>query len=113
MAERSRDKEQFWRRTLAQFDPQRDTVRAFCRRLGLSEPSFYSWRSELRRRAQDVPLFQPVHIAAVPAPTPPAVIHVRLRGGRSLRVQAGFDAELLRQVVTVLEAVPQPHVAPC
>lgn len=101
-------REQFWRRILALFESQRETVSAFCERLGVSESSFYRWSRELQRRdadQRDVPIFQPVVITpAAAVSTRP--IEVRLRGRRVLRVPPGFDADLLRQLVAVLEAVP-------
>jgi transposase-like protein len=47
------EKEQFWR--LAVEEQQRSGlgVREFCRRESVSEPSFYAWRRELRRRDGD------------------------------------------------------------
>jgi hypothetical protein len=54
MARRQRDpaKEKFWRRALARFRSSGLSVRAFCDRELLSEPSFYAWRAELARRDQ-------------------------------------------------------------
>ena len=108
-------REQSWRRILAQFEPQRESVHTFCERLGLSESSFYRWSRELRRldaEQRDVPLFQPVVVT--PAATAPAsAIEVRLRCRRVLRVPPGFDADLLHQLVAVLEAVPEPGASPC
>jgi hypothetical protein len=104
-----------WRRILAQFEPQCETVHAFCERLGIGESSFYRWNRELQRRdadQRDVPLFQPV----VVTPTATAsgnAIEVRLRGRRVRRVPPGFDADLLRQLVAVLETVPQPTTSSC
>jgi transposase-like protein len=113
MAERISDKEQFWRRILAQFDPHRESIRAFCRRLGVGEHSFYWWRRELRQRPQGKPaVFEVVDVT----PTTGAEdmpIEVRLRGQRVLRVRAGFDADLLRQLVLLLEAIPQAKADPC
>ncbi len=45
---RNRAKEQFWRKVVAEQRRSRLTVRAFCESRGLTEPSFYAWRAELR-----------------------------------------------------------------
>jgi hypothetical protein len=116
MAKQSGGKrEQSWRRILAQFEPHCETVSAFCERLGLSESSFYRWSRDLQRLDADqchIPLFQPVVVTPAATVTTDAIA-VRLRGRRVLRVSPGFDADLLRQLVTVLEAVPQPDDSSC
>ena len=47
---RSAEKESFWRLALEEFGKSGLSIRAYCRREGLSEPSFYSWRRVLGRR---------------------------------------------------------------
>ena len=47
----SEAKERFWREHVALQAAAGLTVRAYCRQHGLTEPSFYSWRQELARRA--------------------------------------------------------------
>src|SRR6516162_6113149 len=44
--------EQFWQEAVAAWQKSGLSVRAFCAGRGLAEPSFYSWRRELARRAQ-------------------------------------------------------------
>lgn len=48
--QRDPKREQFWRRTIEACARSGDTIRGFCAARGLSEPSFYAWRRELRRR---------------------------------------------------------------
>jgi hypothetical protein len=50
----SRDvaKERFWRRAVRQQRQSGQSIRAYCRAQGLTEASFYAWRRELARRAQ-------------------------------------------------------------
>ena len=47
---RSQTKERFWRRHVARQAAGRVSVRVYCERHGLAEPSFYAWRRELARR---------------------------------------------------------------
>ena len=49
-SKRSAEKESFWRLVLEEFRASRLSVREFCRREGLSEPSFFAWRRTLRER---------------------------------------------------------------
>jgi len=122
MAKGQRDqaKERRWRQHLAAWRCSGLSVRAFCAAQGLSEPSFYSWRRLLEQRdrrgacktasgdgtvsgaarAADVSPFVPVRLVD---DKPPATVEVVLRGGRVVRVAAGFDAQVLRAVAAALE----------
>ena len=53
MANRRRDltKEALWRRHIEQQARGGMSIRRYCRMHGLSEPSFHTWKRELRRRA--------------------------------------------------------------
>ena len=125
MAKGQRDpiKERRWRGHLAAWRRSGQSVRAYCAAQGLSEPSFYSWRRVLarpeRRRGAKTAAgngtastagftegspFVPVRL--VEDTTPAAALEVVLRGGRVLRVAAGFSAQTLREVVAVLEGLP-------
>ncbi|MBY0523368.1 MAG: hypothetical protein K2R98_08210 [Gemmataceae bacterium] len=113
-------KERRWRRLLRLWRGSGQTGRDFCAAHQLSEPSFYAWRREIARRDREVaertqaqrtrptttstnaalPAFLNVTLAAV---TPTPAIEVVLAQGRSLRVASGFDPDLLRQLLRVLE----------
>jgi transposase-like protein len=105
MANRRRDseKEQFWRRMVAQQRQSGGTIRAFCQREGLSQPSFYQWRRELARRdrapiaRRGAATFVPIQVVAEAA-----LIEIALPGGVVVRVRAGADAATLRQVLATL-----------
>lgn len=102
-------REQFWREQLRRQDSSGQGVREFCEGAGLSVPSFYWWRREVRirdsrRGGGDRPRFVPVRMT--PEPPAAAAVEVVLGGGRVVRVGSGFDADHLRAVVTVLEATP-------
>jgi hypothetical protein len=45
-------KERFWRRVVREQAKSGLTIRDYCSREGLSEPSFYAWRRELDRRRE-------------------------------------------------------------
>lgn len=50
MGSRSSEKEAFWRLVVDEQKASGLSVRSFCRRESVSEPSFYAWRKELHRR---------------------------------------------------------------
>jgi hypothetical protein len=104
------------------------TIRQFCEQEGLVAHQFSWWRSELKRRdakstsmvnrasnrkstqrtkpdnqslAKTSQRFVPVEIK--PSPRGEASIEIILDQPPRLRVSSGFDAELLREVVGVLE----------
>jgi hypothetical protein len=112
-------KEKYWRRMVRRWQRSGQTGRDFCAAHALAEPSFYAWRREIARRDQKPP--PPIGCPSPPVPaasaklpvfqqltladtTPPvAVIEVVLAHGRVLRIGPGFDADLLRQLLRVLE----------
>jgi len=113
---RSAAKERLWRQHVSRHARSKQTVRDYCAQAGISEPSFYAWRSELarrdsatgqparceptvpRRRATSTPRFLPVTIA------PPVASHVEvvLPSGLLVRVPAQ-DAAALKTVLELLE----------
>jgi hypothetical protein len=130
--QRDRTKERLWRRRVAAWRRSGQSVRAYCESAGVSEPSFYAWRRVLVERAAlvragaahgadhvvpgqakviGVPSkgaaispFVPVRLVEDGAAT--AAVEVVLRGGRVVRVAAGFAATTLRAVVAVMEDLP-------
>jgi hypothetical protein len=102
---RDERKERQWRRWLEDWRTSGLSVRAFCSRRGLSEPSFYGWRKVLDRRAASSAAFLPVDIVADDVATQVSGLELVLAGGRTVRVAPGFDAATLRQLVSVLEEV--------
>jgi hypothetical protein len=120
---RDRAKERRWREHLAAWRRSGQSVRAYCAAQGLSEPSFYSWRRVLTRcdhrgGARSAPDGRTASAALAPGspfvpvrlvedtPPPAATVEVVLRGGRVVRVAAGFAAQTLREVVAALEDLP-------
>jgi transposase-like protein len=120
---RDRAKELLWREHLAAWRRSGQSVRDYCVAKGLSQPSFYAWRRTLSERAgrgraqaerggsptsntalAGVASFVPVRLVE---DTPsPGTVEVVLRGGRLVRVTAGFAADTLREVVAALEELP-------
>jgi hypothetical protein len=117
-------KEKHWRRLLSQWRRSGLTGRDFCAERRLAEPSFYHWKREIARRDQEAPVpTQPTAgasaprrcvaaAAALPAFLPVTIdaaassasaLEVVLLHGRVLRVRSGFDVDLLRQLLVVLE----------
>ena len=76
-----------WHQRLERFARSGLSIAAFCRREGVSQPSFYSWR---RRLGEGSPRFLPVRV--VPPATAP--VELLLPSGCVLRLSPG--CELLR-----------------
>ena len=107
-----------WRKLVSEQGRSGQSVAAFCRERGLCAPHFFAWKKRLREAAG--PKF--VEVKLVPAgwgqggaarePRAPSVlrpagdsrVEVLLKNGRSLRVGPGFDAELVRALVAVVES---------
>jgi transposase-like protein len=110
-------KEQFWRRTLADWQASGLSVRQYCHRHDLSEPSFYCWRRQLKLRdatgdqrrsprsgtPDAQPLFLPIVVSDAAAA---AGLEVVLANARLIRVRPGFDRDTLAQLLRVLEEQP-------
>ena len=120
--------ERTWRQRMRQYEPSGLTIRQFCEQEGLVAHQFSWWRAELKRRAasaseepkpkkasrrkarvkktaqlpkDSAPTFVPVQVgASLPAQ---ATIEIVLEQPPRIRVTPGFDAQVLREVVRVLE----------
>lgn len=95
-----------WRRVIQQQQASGLTVAAFCRREGLSEPSFYSWRQRLRGKTTfaevKVSPTTPLKACGITA-TGPGGIELRLPGGWCVVVRPGFDRQTLIDLLHALE----------
>jgi hypothetical protein len=98
--------EKRWRRLIGEWRAGGGTVRAFCARRGLSEPSFYSWRRLLAERDGRRPAFVPVQVIPAEPRAGNGALEVVLGGKRTVRVGPGFDAATLRRLLAVLEEKP-------
>ena len=116
-----------WRKLVSEQGRSGQSVAAFCGERGLCAPYFYTWRKRLREAdaGQGVlraPLAKFVEVKLVPAGPGLAGagrdagaasvsraagdvrVEILLKNGRSLRVGRGFDAELVRALVAVVES---------
>jgi len=111
---RSSSKEQFWRKTVRQFDASGQGVRRFCKTRGIGSSSFYRWRQILAGRdavpdpiAPPGPVFLPVQVTT----REPSRIEIVLGGGRRVRLSGPVDPAALEQVLAVLSGMGQPALS--
>jgi transposase-like protein len=101
------ERERFWQRLIREQRESGASIKAFCRSQEVSEPSFFAWRKKLaltkRAGAQDE--FVAVRVAPEPI-CRSGNIEIVLDRGRSVRVEPGFDRQVLREVLAVLEERP-------
>ena len=95
-----------WSGLISEQSQSGQRVAAFCRERGLRAWQFYEWKKRLRRR--EAGEFVAVQIGGAAEPVRPAgarssAIEIRLREGRSLVVEPGFEASHLRALLAVLE----------
>ncbi|MGH2627607.1 MAG: IS66 family insertion sequence element accessory protein TnpA [Anaerolineales bacterium] len=117
---RSEAKERFWRGHVSRQAAGRLTIRAYCERHALAEPSFYVWRRELARRDATAdrngrppagrPSSRGVPFLQLNVPSPPVVVEIVLTDGTLIRVAAGADEATLAAVLTALAAA---RAQPC
>ena len=105
--ERDRELERRWRQRMKRWHSSGRSVREFCEAESVPQSAFYFWRRTLTERADERevpragtrPQFVPVRVTHVSS-----AIEVMTTTGRVVRVQAGFDAALLRSVLAAVEA---------
>ena len=102
-----------WRRVIQQQQASGVKVAAFCRRTGLSQASFYSWRQKLRGEVT----FAEVKVSGATPPKAADVstaqtsgIELRLPGGWCVVVRTGFDRQTLLELLHVLETSSSDRV---
>lgn len=103
-----------WRRLLRKHRKSRLTVAAFCRRAGVSQPSFYAWPRKLRHQTG----FAKVKLATCPV-AELGGIELLLRHERRIVVRPDSDRRTLLELVEALESAPAamigelPTRSPC
>jgi len=118
---RSSGAEAVWRERLARFDRGDWTVAEFCRREGVSNPSFYRWRKRFEQRDRQARRVEPADRAASAAEGPGRFLPVNVAGltaveielpnGIKIRVPA-TNVEVLRTAILAGHEACQ-GVAPC
>ena len=115
---RSRQKHGRWAREIARWRRGGESVRAFCRRRGLKEPSFYYWRRRIEADpvmdnagssgggAPDVhgPAFAELRVTDQPGASAP-VVELTLPTGEQLRIGDEVSGEHLQRVISVVREV--------
>ncbi len=123
---RSVEKEAYWRGQFARQSASGLSIRSWCRENGVSEPTYYVWRRELRKRDHKRGLterdrHEPLSEAAVPpgfvavdvltsdVVTSDAVLagreaklEIDVAGGIVIRLREDASAETLERVLTVV-----------
>ena len=103
-------KQQRWLKLVRRWQNSKLTVREFCQRHQVREANFYAWRRVLHKRGllpdssatlDPTPAFVKVALALEPAAATP--VELVLGARRILRVRPGFDADMLLQLVRLLE----------
>lgn len=110
--QRDPSKEKFWRTTLREHAAGGQSVRAFCRERGLSEPSFYAWRRAIAQRdrkpAGARTAAKAKFVELRPKHAPPARDGAPLEivaGPHRLLVRAGCDRVLLGEALAALASL--------
>ena len=113
-------KERLWRDRIRRQQQSGLSIRAFCAREALREPSFYWWRRALGHctsksaggvrpptqrqytlpALSEAPQLVPVTVTSSPCP----VIEIALPGGAVVRVPQDCSSQLLREVLAALES---------
>jgi transposase-like protein len=95
----ARQRERLWRETIAAWQASGLSVRQYCRRHDVAEPSFYYWRRELQRRdlrpTSSPPAFVPITVA------PAMALEVRCPSGHVVTLPSA-DAATLRTLFAAL-----------
>ena len=101
-------RERYWREQISACERSGKSIVGYCRDAGIAASKYHWWKGELKRRASSravVPRFAEVRGRHVLEVSGSSGIEVALRGDRVVRVERGFDGEMLAGVVRVLEAL--------
>ena len=111
----SGERERFWRKLVAGQAQSGMSIRDWCDRHGVSEPSFYFWRRELARRQEQRQELSPQIVPVEVAPSGAGShweLEIELPGQFVVRVSPECNLNLLRQALTVLRD-DGPEAEPC
>jgi hypothetical protein len=100
------DQQQFWQMVIETWKSSGLSVRQFCKKESLSEPSFYSWRKKLAgddSEQDNQHESEPSAFIEVAMPqNNSAVIELLLTSGNTLKIPVGVDAKTLTTIISVL-----------
>jgi transposase-like protein len=102
---RDASKQSRWLDLIQRWQRSQLTIREFCQQHHVSEASFFSWRRTLQQRGlldhsiDDPPAFVNLELPAEPTDSSVELV----LGKRVLRLRPGFDPDMLRQLVRLLE----------
>ena len=95
-----------WERIIHQQESGGWSIAEFCRRRGLSQPSFFAWRRRLRTSVKPHAAFVELKVGPEAAAADGAALELLLAAGRfrgRVLVRAGFDRQTLRELLAALE----------
>ncbi|QDV17750.1 hypothetical protein Pan153_24050 [Gimesia panareensis] len=98
---RNPNREAFWRTTISDRMQSGLSIRAFCEREGLSEPTYHYWRRELKKR--DAENTAKASFLPVEVQLPATPIEIVFSHGTTVRVGNGCDRATLETVLAALE----------
>jgi len=106
MRQRARSRQVWgkWRKLVSEQEGSGESVAAFCRERKLCAPHFFAWKKRLREAAGAKFVAVKLAVAGTTRVAGDARVEILLKNGRSLRVGPGFDAELVRALVAVVES---------
>ena len=94
-----------WRDLIRRQQASGLSVAAFCRQNRIAESSFFAWKRRVISSPVAPAFVEAKVTASLPAVRAAGVLEIRLRGGRRVLVHAGFDRNLLAELITVLEGL--------
>jgi hypothetical protein len=103
-SKRSGQKEAYWRGVLKAYRGSGLTVRAYCRKAKISEPSFFAWRKKIEQRdanRRSGPTLIPVEVVG---PAQAALLEVVTPNGFTLRVRPDIDPQHLSVVLATVSS---------
>lgn len=108
--DRSADnQQQFWQMVIETWAGSGLSVRQFCRREGLSEPSFYYWRKKLNGNVKPDMIkdqseaAQFIEVSMPESDQRQSHLELVLTSGNSLRINDGVDSKFLCEIISVLQ----------
>lgn len=90
-----------WRELIRQHASSGQSIKAFCERHGVAPSAYFYWRRRLVTEPSTALAVSFVAVEAAPVAQTP--LELVLRGGRCVRVAAGFDPATLLRLIDVVE----------